>query len=308
MNATAEAEIQNQGAVRESRAPGARISDFYRLTKPGITRMVLLTSAAGFYLGGTGSTFGWILFVHALIGIGLASSGAGALNQYLERELDAKMHRTRDRPLPAGRLDPEAARSFALALCVAGVVYLWLLVNVTTAVVVALTIISYAAVYTPLKRRTSLSTLVGAVPGALPIVAGWTAAGGSLGTGAWTLFWILFLWQIPHFLALAYIYREDYRRAGFVMLTLNDEDGATTARQALLYGLTLLPVSLMPTLIGVTGSVYYFGALTLGVGFAWVGLRLSLAPSERRAAKLFLASVVYLPVLLLLMVVDTLPV
>lgn len=281
----------------------ARVTDFVELTKPGITRMVLLTTGVGFYLGGAGG-MDWVLLLHTLIGTALAASGTNALNQVLERDADGLMRRTRNRPLPAGRMGARDASVFAGAISLLGIGWLALLVGLLPAVVVAATLVSYVAVYTPLKRVTNVSTLIGGVPGALPIVAGWTAAGGALDAGALILFGILFLWQIPHFLALAYIYREDYARGGFVMLTLGDERGRRTARQALLYSLSLVPVTLLLTLVGVAGSLYYFGALLLGTLFLAAAVPMVLHATERRAWRLFAASVAYLPALLLLMVLD----
>ena len=291
-----------------SEEPRARPSaaDYLQLTKPGITRMVLLTTGVGFYLASSGP-MDWMRLGHTLLGTGLAASGTGALNQYWERDLDARMLRTRNRPLPSGRMSPSTALAFAMVLAVAGIVYLWLIINALTAAVVAASTLSYILVYTPLKLHTTLSTIVGAVPGALPILAGWTAASGRLDPGGWTLFWILFLWQMPHFLALAWMFREDYRSGGFAMLSVFDPEGGGTGRQAVLYAAALLPVSLMPTLLGVTGAIYFVGALVLGAMFIALGAALALRRTERRARRLFLSSVLYLPALLLLMVIDKLP-
>jgi heme o synthase len=284
----------------------ARLGLWNELTKPGITRLVLLTTAVGFYLASRGAAELFVL-LHTLVGTGLAAGGSSALNQYSERDVDARMHRTAGRPLPSGRMRPEEALAFGLTTSTAGVLYLLLLVNVATALVVAATIVSYVLVYTPLKRRTPFSTVIGAVPGALPIVAGWTAGGGAMDAGAAALFGIMFLWQLPHFLALAWIYREDYRRGGLAMLTVFDADGAMTGRQAMLYAMALLPVSLVPTLVGVAGGAYFLGALLLGVTFLAMGVALMLRRSEPRARRLFLTSIVYLPVLLALMAADKLP-
>ncbi|MGH7475817.1 MAG: heme o synthase [Longimicrobiales bacterium] len=293
-------------AVRAPAAPqpGA-LKTLIALTKPGITRLVVLTAAAGFYLANVGP-LQWLVLAHTLLGVALAAAGANALNQYVERDVDAAMARTRARPLPAGLISARRALLFALALALGGTLYLAVVVNVTAALIVATSIGSYVLVYTPLKRRTSLCTLAGAVPGALPIVAGWAAAGRPLDAAAWSLFWILFLWQIPHFLALAWLYREDYARAGFAMLSRGDVDGRATGRQIVLYGVALLPASLLPTLLGLTGSLYFLGALILGGAFLALGAAVSLVRTERRARRLFLASVLYLPALLSLMVVDRL--
>lgn len=285
------------------RPPRPRAADFLALTKPGITRMVLLTSGVGFFLG-SGDVISARLLLHALIGIALIASGSNGLNQVVERDRDARMHRTRDRPLPAGRLTPHQAGWFAAIASLLGTAYLAVFVNVTTAVVVAFTLLSYVFVYTPLKRRTSFNTLIGAVPGALPIVAGWTAAGGPLDARALTLFAVLFFWQIPHFLALAFLYREDYLRGGFVMLGREDPQGRSTGRQTALYALGLVPVALLPVLAGVLGSIYFFGALVVGVAFLAMAFPMAISPTTKAARQVFFGSVIHLPILLVLMVVD----
>ena len=245
-----------------------------------------------------------LLLANTLIGTALVAAGTNAWNQIRERDVDARMARTRRRPLPSGRLSVRAAIWFASAITAAGVGYLAATVNLVTALLAALTFASYVLLYTPLKRTTTLNTLVGAVPGALPIVGGWTAAGGSLGAGVAALFWILFLWQLPHFLALAWLYREDYRASGLRMLSVNDENGADTGRMAMLYAVALLPISLMPTLLGVTGTLYFFGALALGVVYVTAGTGLLVGATPARAWRLFFISIVYLPALLTLMVLD----
>jgi len=248
------------------------------------------------------------LLVHTLVGTALVAAGTNAFNQLRERDADGRMERTRGRPLPSGRMSPRAAAVFAAGISGAGVIYLWWAVNLLTASLAALTLASYVLLYTPLKRRTSLNTLIGAVPGALPIVGGWTAAGGSLGPAVLALFWILFLWQLPHFLALAWIYREDYRRGGFVMLPLEDPEGRATAWMAVVYAAALVPVSLVPTLVGVTGRYYFFGALALGLAYVTASAGLLRRATDPRAWRVFLASIVYLPALLTLMVLDKVPV
>ncbi len=245
-----------------------------------------------------------LLLFSTLIGTALVAGGTNAWNQIRERDVDARMARTRGRPLPSGRLTPRAAIWFATAITVAGVGYLAVMVNLVTALLAALTFATYVLLYTPLKRKTSLNTLVGAVPGALPIVGGWTAAGGSLGVAVAALFWILFLWQLPHFLALAWLYREDYRAGGLRMLSLADPDGRDTGRMALLYAVALLPISLVPTLLGMTGAWYFFGALALGLGYVAAGTGLLVGATPARAWRLFFVSIVYLPALLTLMVLD----
>lgn len=260
----------------------------------------MLTVAAGVLVAGGG---GGVL-VHALIGTALVAAGTNALNQLFERDVDARMERTRRRPLPSGRLTVAAAAAFAWSAGGLGILYLAVSVNLLTAALAAATLGSYAFLYTPLKRRTSLATLVGAVPGALPIVGGWTAAGGPLGLRAWVLFAILFLWQLPHFLALAWIYREDYRRAGLRMLTVADGDGRATFRHAALYAGALIPVSLAPFVLELAGPLYFAGALLLSGWFTWVAAGAALATSPRAARRLFLVSIIYLPALLTLMVVS----
>jgi protoheme IX farnesyltransferase len=244
------------------------------------------------------------LLAHTLIGTALVAAGTNAWNQVRERDVDARMARTRRRPLPSGRLTPRAAAWFASIISVGGVAYLAATVNLLTAGLAALTFASYVCLYTPLKRRTSLNTLIGAVPGALPIVGGWTAAGGRLDAAVAALFGILFLWQLPHFLAIAWLYREDYRAGGLKMLGTSDESGQATGRMAVLYALALLPISLLPTLLGVTGPLYFYGALGLGVVYAAVGTTLLTAATPTRAWRVFFVSIVYLPALLTLMVLD----
>ncbi len=245
----------------------------------------------------------WLL-LNTLVGTALVAGGTNAWNQIRERDVDARMARTRRRPLPSGRLTPAAAIWFATAITILGVAYLAVTVNRLTALLAALTFASYVLLYTPLKRKTSLNTLVGAVPGALPIVGGWTAAGGSLGVAVATLFWILFLWQLPHFLALAWLYREDYRAGGLRMLSYADEEGRDTGRMALLYAVALLPISLLPTLVGVTGAWYFFGAVVLGLAYVAAGTGLLAGATPARAWRLFFVSILYLPALLTLMVID----
>jgi protoheme IX farnesyltransferase len=280
----------------------ARAAAFYQLTKPGITRHILVTTAAGFYMAAPVGGLDIILLLHMLIGTALASSGTLGLNQYMEREIDALMDRTRGRPLPSGRIRPGEALAFATALAIGGLGYQALFVNWTAALITAATLISYIFIYTPLKRRTSLNTLVGAVPGALPILAGWTATGRGADLGGWILFAIMFLWQIPHFLALAWLYRVDYRAGGFVMLSAVDPDGRRTSRQIVNYAAMLLPVSLLPSAIGMTGSLYFTGALLLGLAFLLVGLKTLTTNDDLWSRRLFFTSVIYLPLVQLLMV------
>lgn len=278
-------------------------ADFLELTKPRISLMVVLTTAAGFMLAAPGP-LDWLLLGHALLGTALVASGASALNQVVERHTDALMRRTANRPIPAGRVDVDKALGFGLMISLVGVVYLGILVNWLTALLGALTLGSYVLIYTPLKRHSSLSTLVGAVPGAAPPVMGCAAATGEIGFLAGILFAILFLWQMPHFLAIAWLYRSDYELGGFPMLTVGPLRGPRTARQMVIYATTLIPVSILPNVLGFSGLTYFVGALVLGLVFLGYCIGFSREHSARAARRLLLASVIYLPVMLLLMVAD----
>lgn len=289
--------------VRESGSAPLRASDFFALTKPRIVLLVLLTAAVGFYLAAPPEV-GMILFIHTLVGTALVAAGSGALNQVAESDVDALMTRTSQRPLPAGRLPRPASAAFAATLGALGTGYLAVFVNPLTAGLAVATLASYVLLYTPLKRRTSLSTLVGAVPGALPILGGWTATGTGLVAPAWSLFGIMFLWQMPHFLALAWLYRDDYARAGLRMLSVGDEDGRRTFRQALLYAAALIPVSLTPTVAGLAGLLYFSGALVLGLWFTGAAVLAVRSRSTSAARRLFLVSIAYLPGLLGLLALD----
>ena len=282
----------------------SKASAFYELTKPGITRLVLVTTAAGFYLAG-GSASSLLTFVNALIATALVASGTNALNQWFERDADANMRRTARRPLPSGQLTSREAVLFAWGISLIGLVYLAVFVNMLTAFVVGFTLGSYVFIYTPLKKKTWTSTLIGAVPGALPIIAGWTATGRPLNAAAWALFAIMFVWQMPHFFALAWIYREDYRNAGFQMLTVVDATGSRAAMQAALYTAVLIPISILPTAFGLTGMIYLVGALVLGIAFLFPTLLMVFrGPNNKFAWRTFIASIAYLPLLLFLMVID----
>lgn len=279
------------------------MSDYLILTKARITALVLVTATAGFCLASP-DRIDLGRLAALLVGTALASGGAAALNQYLEREADARMVRTASRPIPAGRISPARGLALGLALGAVGVGWLALRVNVLTAGLALATIVLYIVVYTPLKHRTPLNTLVGAVPGAIPPMMGWTAVTGSVGAGAWALFGILFLWQLPHFLAIAWLFRDDYEKGGFPMLPVVDPEGGSTARQVALYTVALIPVSLAPTFLGLAGGVYFFGALALGVAFLGFGLAMALGRGRGGAQRLLLASVTYLPVLLGLLIAD----
>jgi heme o synthase len=273
------------------------------LFKARLTALVLVTAAVGFYLGAR-SPISWLAMLHTLVGTALLASGAAALNELLEREHDAKMVRTQDRPLPSGRMTPEAVLLIGGLFCILGLIYLALAVNLLTAMLGAATIGTYLFIYTPLKRLTTLNTLVGAISGALPPLMGWTAARGEISGGGWCLFAILCFWQLPHFLAIAWMYRDQYAKAGFVMLPVVDPTGERTGRQALSHTLGLLPVSLCPFVFRMAGPVYLAGALVLGLAFLWCAFQFSRQLTVPRARQLFFASIIYLPSLLGLMVLD----
>jgi protoheme IX farnesyltransferase len=261
---------------------------------------------AGYAMAG-GNALDLVRVLCTLAGTALVASGASAVNQIIERDADALMHRTRLRPLPDNRLTSTEAMIFAAVLSVTGLLVLAVGVNVLSAVVAFATLATYAVIYTPMKRRTSFATVVGAVPGALPPVIGWVAAQNSITQGAWVLFGIVFLWQLPHFLAIAWIYRQDYARAGFPMLPVIEPDGRSTGRQAVAYAAAVLPVSLAPTLIGMAGTAYFAIALGLGVLFIWLTLRFARSRSMADARRLFFGSIVYLPLLWMAMIADRNP-
>ncbi len=279
----------------------AAVADYMELVKPSVTSLILMSTLVGFYMGARGH-LSLLLLAHALLGTALLAGGTAALNHYLEANTDARMRRTEQRPLPAGRLRPERALAFGLALSAAGALHLAWTVNGLTCLMGVLTWASYLFVYTPLKRRTHLCTLVGAFSGALPVLMGWTAARGSLDPGGWLLYAILFLWQFPHFLAIGWMYREDYARGGIAMLPVVSLPA--TARQILLYSLALLPVSLLPTAAGMTGAIYFWCAVILGSGLLFCGCRLAVKRSPGEARHLLKGSVVYLPLLYALLMLD----
>ena len=279
-----------------------RAADFVELIKPRLVVMILITTAAGFYLGA--QTVDWLRCLHTLIGAGLTAAGVLGLNQYLERDVDAQMKRTQERPLPDGRMNPLEALLVGAVLTGGGMLYLTFIVNVLSGFVISLIVVSYLFLYTPLKRKTSLCTLIGAVPGALPPVVGWVAARGSLTGEAWVLFTILFLWQLPHSLAIAYIYREDYAKAGFRLLPVIHPDGASTCRQIVINCVALLGVGLLPALYNIAGSIYFFTALLAGAGFLAVGIYLARARSVKAARYLLYASLFYLPLVFITMALD----
>ena len=296
------------GLSRVDVAPSVAVSPigiglWLELFKARLSGLVVLTTLAGFYLGYQGDV-DWILGFHCICGTTLLAFGAAALNQLLERDHDALMARTEHRPLPSRKLTPMMVFTVGLVVSVVGFIQLWRWVNPLTAILGALTSVSYLLVYTPLKRVTSLNTAIGAVPGALPPLMGWTAARGHLSVEGWGLFAILFFWQLPHFLAIAWMYREEYRNAGFVMLAVQDEDGRKTARQAFSHTLGLLPISLSPFAFGLSGRLYFVSALLLGLGFLYSAHRFSRRLDRAGARQLFLYSILYLPLLLLMMVID----
>jgi len=288
----------------ERRANGS-LADYLALTKPRLNFLVVATSAAGYYLGGP-SRPDLVSMIQAVAGTALVAGGAAVLNQVYERDTDALMRRTRLRPLPDGRVSAADARSFGLALSLAGLVLLAVRANWLSAALALATLVIYLAVYTPMKRRTSLSTLVGAVPGALPPLIGWTAAHGSIDLGGATLFAIVFLWQIPHFMAIAWLYRDDYGKAGFPMLAVIDPEGRRAGRQAVLYAAALVPVSLVPTLAGIAGPVYFGSALVLSVAMLVLSARFAATRSEAAARALFIGSITYLPLIWIVMIANRL--
>ena len=279
---------------------------FFELTKPRIVSLVLITTCVGFYLASLGVA-DYRLLLHTLLGTALAAAGTLALNQLLEREADAKMRRTKLRPLPDGRVHPVEAFVFGALITTAGLVYLAWTVNLASTAVTTTIVISYLGFYTPLKKTTSLCTLIGAVPGALPPVIGWAAVRGSIGLEAWILFAIMFLWQMPHSLAIAWLYRDDYARAGFQLLPVINPDGKSNGRQVTSHCLALLAVGLLPTLIGLAGPIYFCVAFGLGTMFLWYSVRLALVRSLASARHLLFASLIYLPVLLVVMAFDKVP-
>ncbi len=278
----------------------AHAADLLALTKPRLTLLVVATATAGYYLGARDG-LNIALLVNTVAGTALVAAGAAVFNQVIERDTDALMRRTRRRPLPTGRIQPLAAWRFAFVLSIAGLAALAVGANLLAAVVALTTLLSYVAVYTPLKRRTSLATLVGGIPGALPPLIGWAAATGTTSLGGWVLVAIVFLWQMPHFLAIAWMCRDDYRNAGLPMLPVIEPDGRSTAAQVLLYSATLVPVSLAPTLVSVAGRIYFAGALVLGLAFLALGIRFARNRAGNRARALFFGSIGYLPLLFGLM-------
>lgn len=278
---------------------------YVELTKPRIAFLLVLTSAAGFYLA-TKESFNTVLFINSMIGITLLAFGVATLNQWVERDIDPLMERTEKRPLPSKRVTPTEALVFGLVQCAVAEAYLFFLVNGLTAILGLVVIVGYVLVYTPLKTRTSASTAIGAIPGALPPLMGWTAAANEITLGAWALFAMQFLWQFPHFFAIAWMYREQYKKAGILMLPVVEPSGALTFRQIILFTIMLVPVSIAPFIFGISGTVFLVGAILLGLWFLYAGVRSALDRSNERARTLLLVSMIYLPFLFILMVANKL--
>jgi heme o synthase len=276
-----------------------RFADFIELTKPRITFLVLITTLVGFYMGSR-EGLRLMLLLHTIIGTALIAGGASAMNQYVERDLDARMLRTRNRPLPDGRLQPGEALLFSTIISAVGIAYLMFFVNFLTGLIGVFTLAGYIFVYTPLKTRTGLCTLIGAFPGAAPPVMGWTAARGEIDAAGLTLFAILFLWQMPHFFAIAWIFTEDYRRGGF----RTHGSGVNTGRQIIFFCCALIPISVLPTTLGLTGMTYLVGAVVLGFLYLGYGFAVALFRSTTHAQRLLRISILYLPALLMLMMID----
>ena len=291
--------------IQEAKAISLRekLAAYLELTKPRIAFMLVLTSAAGFYLGAK-NDFNILLFINSIIGITLLAFGVATLNQVWERRTDALMERTAKRPLPTQKLTRTEALIFGVLLCVVAEIYLTFLVNELTAFLGLIVIAGYVLLYTPLKTRTSASTAIGAIPGAMPPLMGWTSSANEITLGAWILFALLFLWQFPHFLAIAWMYREQYAKAGILMLPVVEPEGKITARQIVTFTVLLLPVSLAPFFIGLAGWVYLVGASLLGIWFLWASIKTARAKSTEEARKLLFVSVLYLPLIFALMVFN----
>ena len=277
---------------------------YLELTKPRVTLMVALTALVSFYLAS--ASVDLVLLVHTMVGTTLLAAGCAVLNQYLEREVDGRMQRTRSRPLPSGRIAPPQALVFGVVLTLGGGIYLAAATNLLTGGLGLASAALYLFGYTPFKKKSPLCTTIGAFPGATPVLLGWAGARGTLDPEAWILFAVLFLWQYPHFLAIAWVYRDDYRRGGFRMLPQVDPGGRKTARQILIFILLLVPVSLLPTQVGLSSSLYAAGALILGGVLLWSGLRVNRTRSRSAALRLLKTSVVYLPLLMVLMALERL--
>jgi len=281
----------------------SHLSDLVQLTKPRICVLALLMSTLGYMMGSSGEISGWHFFF-TLLGTGLVGASSCILNQVAEEEVDGLMLRTQNRPIPAKRISSSEAIKLGAIMGVLGEIILLVGVNAITAILGAVTLLTYVGVYTPSKKATPMSTLIGAIPGAMPPLMGWTASYGSVSIQGVVLFMILFLWQIPHFLAIAWLYREDYARASLPILSVVDDNGSATSKQVVLYSIALLPLTLVPTVWGITGIIYLWGALILGLVYLFCGLLLSVYQTRRYARLLFIVSIVYLPILGGLMVWD----
>jgi len=290
-------------ATSDRTAVPSRGADFLTLTKPRLNSLVLVTTAAAYYLGG-GERLSWLQLFNTIVGTAFVAGGASTLNQFLERDIDRLMRRTDTRPLPDGRLHPQDALWFGVLLSSIGIAELSLFVNQLTAFMALLTLASYVFVYTPLKRRTSLSTIVGAVPGALPAVIGWTAATNTVSIEGWILFAIVFMWQMPHFLAIAWMCRDDYARAGIPLLPVIQPDGRTTGYQSVLYTAVLIPISLLPTVVGLSSVYYAVGAITLAAILMVLSLEFANTRSLPAARRLFFGTILYLPLLWVVLLAD----
>ena len=286
--------------------------DYIELTKPRITWLILMSTGIGYFFG-LPAAANWLDFLrgihflpllHTIVGTGLIASGTAALNQWYEREADRHMRRTAGRPLPSGRISANGALVFGVALSVLGFVELWLGVNFLAAAIGLFTLASYLFLYTPMKQRTWWSTTVGAIPGAMPPMIGYAAAAGAITPQSWVLFAILFVWQFPHFYSIAWMYKEDYARAGILMLPVVEPDCRSTARQIVIYGIVLIPVSLIPAMLGMSGRIYVVGALLLGLWFLYSGVRVAVERSLSRARGVLITSVLYLPLIYGLMLLD----
>jgi len=281
----------------------SRYADYLTLTKPELSFLSVLTTFAGFYIAEQGG-MNYMLLLATVIGTALLAAGAASMNMYVEREYDSQMRRTQNRPIPSGRMRPQEALFFGVTSGLAGAIILAARVNLLTAILGGVTYITYVFVYTPLKRRSTINTLVGCIPGAIPPMMGWTAVRGSVDAGAWALFAILFVWQMPHFLSLAWMYRTDYKRAGFRMTPVEDEKGHMTSLQILLFCAALIPVSILPKMMGMSGSIYLFSAIGLGAAFLALSVALALRRTNLLARRVFAASLLYLPALLTVMMFD----
>ncbi len=283
-----------------------KLGAYVSLTKPDVSFLVLMTTGAGFYMGARGP-IDWLHMLHVVFGTMMIAAGTAALNHYIERESDRYMRRTASRPLPTGQLTPAEALTFGIALSIAGAIDLYFTAGYLACLLGVVTCLSYLLAYTPLKKRTVWATFIGAIPGAIPPMIGWTAATGKLDAGAWLLFAILFFWQFPHFHAISWMYREDYARAGILMLPVVDKDGTRTFRQIILYAATLVAVSLLPAIMGLAGVLYFFGALVTCTALVQVCLWAAHAKTNSRAKWLMHATVMHIPILLGLMMYDKLP-